>query len=62
MDDEMILLEKIEKGLAQSEMGNVISDENLDKEIAKWFDWIGQDIIQTENLSLKILNLISNIL
>jgi len=38
MDDEMILLEKIEKGLAQSEMGNVISDENLDKEIAKWFD------------------------
>lgn len=38
MVDKMILLEKIEIGLAQSENGNVISDENLDKEIAKWFD------------------------
>lgn len=38
MVDKMILLEKIEIGLAQSEGGNVISDENLDKEIAKWFD------------------------
>lgn len=38
MIDRMILLEKIEIGLAQSDSENVISDENLDKEIAKWFD------------------------
>ena len=38
MVDKMILLDKIEIGLAQSDTGNVISDENLDKEIAKWFD------------------------
>ena len=38
MVDRMILLEKIEIGLAQSDSENVISDENLDKEIAKWFD------------------------
>jgi len=36
--DKMILLEKIEIGLAQSERGQVISEEELDKEIAKWFD------------------------
>ncbi|HCY41291.1 MAG TPA: hypothetical protein DHV48_08050 [Prolixibacteraceae bacterium] len=38
MVDKMILLEKIERGLAQSERGEVISDENLELEIAKWFD------------------------
>ena len=38
MIDKMILLEKIEIGLTQSEKGNVVSDENLDKEITKWFD------------------------
>lgn len=38
MVDKMILLEKIEIGLAQSENGQVISNEELDKEIAKWFD------------------------
>ena len=38
MVDKMILLEKIEIGLAQSERGQVISEEELDKEIAKWFD------------------------
>lgn len=38
MVDKMILLEKIEIGLAQSESGQVISNEELDKEIAKWFD------------------------
>jgi len=38
MDDEMILLEKIEKGLAQSERGEVFSEEDLDLEITKWFD------------------------
>jgi len=31
--DQMILLEKIEIGLAQSKRGEVISDEDLDKEI-----------------------------
>ena len=36
--DQMILLEKIEIGLKQSETGQVISDEELDKEIARWFD------------------------
>ena len=34
MVDQMILLEKIEIGLAQSKRGEVISDEDLDKEIA----------------------------
>ena len=38
MVDKMILLEKIEIGLIQSEKGEVISDEILDKEISKWFD------------------------
>ena len=38
MVDKMILLEKIEIGLAQSKRGEVISDEILDKEISKWFD------------------------
>lgn len=38
MVDKMILLEKIERGLAQSERGEVISDESLELEIAKWFD------------------------
>ncbi len=36
--DEMILLEKIEIGLKQSENGQVISDEDLEKEIARWSD------------------------
>jgi len=36
--DRMILLEKIEIGIAQSQEGKVISDDDLDKEIAKWFD------------------------
>ena len=38
MVDKMILLEKIERGLTQSEKGEVISDEDLELEIAKWFD------------------------
>lgn len=38
MVDKMILLEKIERGLAQSERGEVVSDEDLELEIAKWFD------------------------
>jgi predicted transcriptional regulator len=38
MDDEVILLEKIERGLAQSERGEVVSDEDLELKISKWFD------------------------
>lgn len=38
MVDKMILIEKIEIGHVQSERGEVISDESLDKEISKWFD------------------------
>jgi len=34
--DELILLEKIEKGLAQSETNEVISDEVLDRELPEW--------------------------
>ena len=37
MIDRMILLEKIEIGIAQADRGEVIDDENLDREIAKWF-------------------------
>lgn len=36
--DKMILIEKIERGISQSEKGEVISEDDLDKEIAKWFD------------------------
>ena len=36
--DRMILLEKVEMGITQSESGQVISDEDLDQEVAKWFD------------------------
>jgi hypothetical protein len=38
MVDKMILIEKIEIGLAQSKGGEVVSDESLDKEISRWFD------------------------
>jgi len=37
MIDRMILLEKIEIGLAQSKNGEVISHEDVQKEIDKWF-------------------------
>ena len=37
MIDRMILLEKIEIGIAQSERGEVISHEDVQKEIDKWF-------------------------
>ena len=36
--DKMVLLEKIGIGITQSEQGKVISDEDLDKVIAGWFD------------------------
>jgi len=36
--DKMIMIEKIEIGISQSEKGEVMSEDDLDKEIAKWFD------------------------
>lgn len=33
----LILIEKIEFGIAQSERGEIVSDAELDKEIEKWF-------------------------
>jgi hypothetical protein len=35
--DRLILIEKIEHGIKQSENGEVISDSEMDKEIKKWF-------------------------
>ncbi len=35
--DELILLDKIEKGEKQSSNGEVISEEELEKEMEKWF-------------------------
>ena len=35
--DKLILIEKIEIGLGQSERGEVMSDEDVEKEINKWF-------------------------
>ncbi|MCP5064170.1 MAG: hypothetical protein GY936_17150 [Ignavibacteriae bacterium] len=35
--DRLILIEKIEKGNRQSENGEIISELELDEEIAKWF-------------------------
>ncbi|MBR07284.1 MAG: hypothetical protein CMP48_06310 [Rickettsiales bacterium] len=34
--DELILLDKIDNGLVQSEANNVIPDEELDKELPEW--------------------------
>lgn len=34
--ERLILVEKIEKGIKQSENGNVISEAQLDKEIDLW--------------------------
>ncbi len=36
--DRLILIEKIERGIKQSENGDVISEAELDKEIKKWFE------------------------
>ena len=35
--ERLILIEKIERGLEQSEKGKLISEADLDKEIEKWF-------------------------
>jgi hypothetical protein len=34
--DELILLEKIDRGLAQSEANEVTPDDELDKELPEW--------------------------
>lgn len=36
--ERLILMEKVERGNKQSENGEVITDEELDKEIEKWFE------------------------
>ncbi len=36
--EEIILIEKVEKGLAQAKSGKIISDKLLEKKLAKWFD------------------------
>ena len=35
--DRLILIEKTEKGISQSDNGEVLSDAELDKEMEKWF-------------------------
>ena len=35
--ERLILIEKINKGIEQSKNNEVISDEQLDKEIEEWF-------------------------
>ncbi len=35
--ERLILIEKIEKGISQSNNGEVISDAQLDIELEKWF-------------------------
>lgn len=36
--EQLILIQKIEKRLKESENNNVISEEDLDKEVEKWFE------------------------
>lgn len=36
--DRLVLTEKIELGNRQSEAGEIISDEDLGREIGKWFE------------------------
>jgi hypothetical protein len=36
--EKLILIEKIENGIMQSEKGEIITDAELDKEIEKWFE------------------------
>ena len=35
--DHIILLEKIEKGLDQADNGQILTEEEMDERIAKWF-------------------------
>lgn len=34
--EKLILIEKIERGIVQSDNGDVISEEDLEREIEKW--------------------------
>ena len=36
--DRLILIEKVERGIMQSDNGEVFSEEEIDKEIKKWFE------------------------
>ncbi|MFY0686923.1 MAG: hypothetical protein JXQ90_07155 [Cyclobacteriaceae bacterium] len=36
--DELLLLEKIERGLNESKLGHVVSDKELDNELPKWLN------------------------
>ncbi len=36
--DRLILIEKVERGNLQSENGEIICEEDLDKEVEKWFE------------------------
>ena len=36
--ERLILIEKVEKGSTQSEKDEIISEADLNKEIAKWFE------------------------
>ena len=36
--DEMVLLQKIETGLVQSDNDEVISDDELDKQLSEWLN------------------------
>lgn len=35
--ERLIFIEKVEKGMTQSERGEIISDTDLDIEVEKWF-------------------------
>tara|TARA_R100000935_G_scaffold11996_1_gene23753 strand:- start:587 stop:769 length:183 start_codon:yes stop_codon:yes gene_type:complete len=35
--ERLILIEKVETGLNQSERGDIISESDLDNEVEKWF-------------------------
>jgi hypothetical protein len=36
--DRLILIEKVERGNLQSENGEIVSEEDLEKEFGKWFE------------------------
>jgi len=36
--EQLIIVQKIEKGLKDSEEGKTISEDELDKEVQKWFE------------------------
>jgi predicted transcriptional regulator len=36
--DQILLLEKIEKGIDQADKGKVLTEKELDKRLSKWLD------------------------